>query len=144
MEAAPAHQAAGELEEHLVDVGEVLPADPQAFELMQPGQRAFHHPTLAAQPRAVGGGAPGDLRPDTPRPQHPTVAVEVVAAVGALGLGGIYVDANAVAPTTARALGGVVERAGGRFVDGDLIGGPVRPGGATRLYLSGPAGGHRA
>lgn len=30
--------------------------------------------------------------------------------------------------------------AGGRFVDGDLIGGPVRPGGATRLYPSGPAG----
>jgi 3-hydroxyisobutyrate dehydrogenase-like beta-hydroxyacid dehydrogenase len=61
-----------------------------------------------------------------------------------LGFAGIYVDANAVAPTTARELGAVVEQAGGRFVDGDLIGGPVRPGGATRLYLSGPAAGEVA
>lgn len=53
-------------------------------------------------------------------------------------------DANAVAPATARALSVVVERAGGRFVDGDLIGGPVRAGGATRLYLSGPAAGEVA
>ena len=29
-------------------------------------------------------------------------------------------------------------------MDGDLIGGPVRPGGATRLYLSGPAAGEVA
>jgi 3-hydroxyisobutyrate dehydrogenase-like beta-hydroxyacid dehydrogenase len=64
--------------------------------------------------------------------------------VAALGFGGIYVDANAVAPTTARALGAVVEQASGRFVDGDLIGGPVRPGGTTRLYLSGPAAGEVA
>jgi 3-hydroxyisobutyrate dehydrogenase-like beta-hydroxyacid dehydrogenase len=69
----------------------------------------------------------------------PHAAVEVAGTVAALGFEGIYVDANAVAPTTARALGAIVERAGGRFVDGDLIGGPVRPGGATRLYLSGPA-----
>ena len=34
--------------------------------------------------------------------------------------------------------------AGGRFVDGDLIGGPVRPGGATRLYLPGPDAGEVA
>jgi 3-hydroxyisobutyrate dehydrogenase-like beta-hydroxyacid dehydrogenase len=74
----------------------------------------------------------------------PHAAVEVAGRVTALGFGGIYVDANAVAPTTARALGAVVEQAGGRFVDGDLIGGPVRPGGATRLYLSGPAAGEVA
>jgi 3-hydroxyisobutyrate dehydrogenase-like beta-hydroxyacid dehydrogenase len=74
----------------------------------------------------------------------PHAAVEVASTVAALGFGGIFVDANAVAPTTARALGAVVERAGGRFVDGDLIGGPVRAGGATRLYLSGPAAGEVA
>jgi 3-hydroxyisobutyrate dehydrogenase-like beta-hydroxyacid dehydrogenase len=74
----------------------------------------------------------------------PDAAVEVAGAVAALGFGGLYVDANAVAPTTARALSVVVEQAGGRFVDGDLIGGPVRPGGATRLYLSGPAAGEVA
>jgi 3-hydroxyisobutyrate dehydrogenase-like beta-hydroxyacid dehydrogenase len=69
----------------------------------------------------------------------PHAAAQVAHTVAALGFGGIYLDANAVAPTTARALGAVVEQAGGRFVDGDLIGGPVRPGGATRLYVSGPA-----
>jgi 3-hydroxyisobutyrate dehydrogenase-like beta-hydroxyacid dehydrogenase len=74
----------------------------------------------------------------------PHAAAQVAGTVAALGFGEIYVDANAVAPTTARALAAVVERAGGRFVDGDLIGGPVRPGGATRLYLSGPAAGQVA
>jgi 3-hydroxyisobutyrate dehydrogenase-like beta-hydroxyacid dehydrogenase len=69
----------------------------------------------------------------------PHAAVQVAGTVAALGFGGIYLDANAVAPTTARALGVVVEQAAGRFVDGDLIGGPVRPGGVTRLYVSGPA-----
>lgn len=68
----------------------------------------------------------------------PHAAGEVAGTVAALGYGGLYVEANAVAPTTARALSAVVERAGGWFVDGDLIGGPVRPAGATRLYLSGP------
>jgi 3-hydroxyisobutyrate dehydrogenase-like beta-hydroxyacid dehydrogenase len=43
----------------------------------------------------------------------PHAAIQVAGAVAALGFGGIYVDANAVAPTTARALGVIVERAGG-------------------------------
>jgi 3-hydroxyisobutyrate dehydrogenase-like beta-hydroxyacid dehydrogenase len=42
-------------------------------------------------------------------------------------------------PITQPRLGAMVEQAGGQFVDGDLIGGPVRPGGTTRLYVSGPA-----
>jgi 3-hydroxyisobutyrate dehydrogenase-like beta-hydroxyacid dehydrogenase len=74
----------------------------------------------------------------------PHAAIQVARMVAASGFAGTYVDANAVAPTTARALSAVVERAGGRFVDGDLIGGPVRPGGATRLYLSGPDAGEVA
>lgn len=74
----------------------------------------------------------------------PHAAGEVARTVAAQGFGGVFVDANAVAPSTARELGAVVEQAGGRFVDGDLIGGPVRPGGATRLYLSGPAAGEVA
>jgi 3-hydroxyisobutyrate dehydrogenase-like beta-hydroxyacid dehydrogenase len=67
----------------------------------------------------------------------PHAALQVAHTVAASGFAGLYVDANAVAPATAGAIGAVV-RAGGRFVDGDLIGGPVRPGGGTRLYLSGP------
>jgi hypothetical protein len=42
---------------------------------------------------------------------------------------GIYVDANAVSPETARAVGSFVPR----FVDGGIVGGPPAP----RLYLSG-------
>jgi 3-hydroxyisobutyrate dehydrogenase-like beta-hydroxyacid dehydrogenase len=42
---------------------------------------------------------------------------------------GIYVDANAVSPATARDVGAAVRR----FVDGGIVGGPPAP----RLYLSG-------
>ena len=42
---------------------------------------------------------------------------------------GIFVDANAVAPQTARLVAAAVER----FVDGGIVGGPPAP----RLYLSG-------
>jgi 3-hydroxyisobutyrate dehydrogenase-like beta-hydroxyacid dehydrogenase len=45
------------------------------------------------------------------------------------GYDGIYVDANAIAPATARKVGSHFER----FVDGGIIGGPPEP----RLYLSG-------
>jgi hypothetical protein len=45
------------------------------------------------------------------------------------GYAGIYVDANAIAPATAREVGSHFDR----FVDGGIIGGPPEP----RLYLSG-------
>lgn len=63
-----------------------------------------------------------------------TMARDVAAA----GFDGIYVDANAVAPATARRIGDMVNGAGKmRFVDGGIIGQPPRPGGRTRLYLAG-------
>lgn len=68
----------------------------------------------------------------------PSAAVDVALSVAALGFGGLYVDANAVSPGTAGVIQEVIERGGARFVDGDLIGGPARPGSGTRLYLSGP------
>jgi len=55
----------------------------------------------------------------------PHAAREVAASVQPFR--GIYVDANAIAPETARSLGAP------RFVDGGIIGGPSAP----RLYLSG-------
>jgi 3-hydroxyisobutyrate dehydrogenase-like beta-hydroxyacid dehydrogenase len=54
------------------------------------------------------------------------------------GFGGIYVDANAIAPETTRHVGRIIEAAGGRFVDGGIIGGPPVKTGDTHLYLSGP------
>ena len=63
----------------------------------------------------------------------PSAAVAVAASVAAAGFDGIYVDVNAVAPATARAIGERFER----FVDGSIIGPPVHAAGSTRLYLSG-------
>src|ERR1700751_4498068 len=51
------------------------------------------------------------------------------------GFAGIYVDANAVSPDTARAIGTPLSP---RFVDGGIVGPPPREPGTTRLYLSGP------
>ena len=46
---------------------------------------------------------------------------------------GIYVDANAVSPATARTIASAVNR----YVDGGIIGPPPNRPGTTRLYLSG-------
>ena len=67
----------------------------------------------------------------------PAAAPDVAGEVAALGFGGVYVDANAVAPTTVRGIGTAVERAGARFVDGGIVGPPARQPGSTRLYLAG-------
>jgi 3-hydroxyisobutyrate dehydrogenase-like beta-hydroxyacid dehydrogenase len=69
----------------------------------------------------------------------PHAAVDVARRVAALGFRGVYVDANAVAPATAREIGRLVEAAGARFVDGGIIGPANRKPGAARLYLAGPA-----
>ncbi len=58
----------------------------------------------------------------------PHAAHEVAGSVA--GFEGIYVDANAIAPATARDILGAFVRG----VDGGIVGGPSSP----RLYLSGP------
>jgi 3-hydroxyisobutyrate dehydrogenase-like beta-hydroxyacid dehydrogenase len=62
----------------------------------------------------------------------PHAALDVVRSVPEFG--GLYVDANAISPTTARA----VAHAAVRCVDGGIVGPPPRVVGETRLYLSGP------
>jgi 3-hydroxyisobutyrate dehydrogenase-like beta-hydroxyacid dehydrogenase len=64
----------------------------------------------------------------------PDAALAVAASVMDAGFRGVYVDANAIAPATARML---AERVGERFVDGGIIGPPAERAGTTRLYLSG-------
>ena len=61
----------------------------------------------------------------------PHAAVEVARA--AEGFTGIYVDANAISPQTARAIAFHQSR----FVDGGIVGSPPHEPGSTRLYLSG-------
>jgi 3-hydroxyisobutyrate dehydrogenase-like beta-hydroxyacid dehydrogenase len=67
----------------------------------------------------------------------PHAVIDVANSVS--GFGGIFVDANAVSPATARAIATTVEGWGGRYVDGGIIGAPPRSPGMTRLYLSGPS-----
>jgi 3-hydroxyisobutyrate dehydrogenase-like beta-hydroxyacid dehydrogenase len=61
----------------------------------------------------------------------PHAALDVARSVP--GFTGIYVDANAIAPSTAQAVADTVAR----VVDGGIIGPPPRSSGTTRLYLSG-------
>jgi 3-hydroxyisobutyrate dehydrogenase-like beta-hydroxyacid dehydrogenase len=65
----------------------------------------------------------------------PEFALEVATAVARSGYSGTYVDANAIAPSTAAAVDAVVGGVGATFVDGGVIGGP----GAPRLFLWGAA-----
>jgi 3-hydroxyisobutyrate dehydrogenase-like beta-hydroxyacid dehydrogenase len=65
----------------------------------------------------------------------PHAALEVAAS--ASGLDGIFVDANAISPASARAVGARVEAAGAAYVDGGIVGPPPTAPGQTRLYLAG-------
>jgi 3-hydroxyisobutyrate dehydrogenase-like beta-hydroxyacid dehydrogenase len=71
----------------------------------------------------------------------PHAALEVAREVSAAGFGGLYVDANAVSPATAREVAGIVEAVGAGFVDGGIIGTPPVAPGFIRLYLSGARAG---
>ncbi len=65
----------------------------------------------------------------------PAAAMDTAVSLGAYS--GVYVDANAVSPSTARAIATAVERAGATFVDGGIVGSPPSRPGDVRLYLSG-------
>ena len=62
----------------------------------------------------------------------PHAALDVARSVA--GFYGVFVDANAIAPETART---VARALGGPCVDGGIVGPPPRAPGTTRLYLSG-------
>ena len=87
----------------------------------------------------------------------PHAALLTARAVAAAGFTGVYVDANAISPGTACDVRAAVEAAGGRYLDGGIVGSPPVPDhdgdrdaagagpGGTRLYLAGgPAGGEAA
>ncbi len=65
----------------------------------------------------------------------PHAALDTAWAVQ--GFAGLYVDANAVSPATAREVALMVEEGGATYVDGGIIGLPPVTPGHTRLYLSG-------
>ena len=64
----------------------------------------------------------------------PEYALDVGDSVLELGFSGLYCDANAIAPVTARHH---VRKFGNLYVDGGIVGPPAYRHGSTRLYLSG-------
>jgi hypothetical protein len=69
------------------------------------------------------------------------VARQVALALPGAGFGGVYADANAVSPATAREIAAIVEAGGASYVDGGIIGTPPVAPGFIRLYLSGARAG---
>lgn len=65
-------------------------------------------------------------------------AQEISDAIRAAGRHTLIVDCNAIAPDTVREIAGLVQQAGGRFLDGGIIGPPPRGKAKTNLYVSGP------
>jgi 3-hydroxyisobutyrate dehydrogenase-like beta-hydroxyacid dehydrogenase len=64
-------------------------------------------------------------------------AREAAAALRASGRHTLIVDCNAIAPDTVHEIAGLVDRAGGRFLDASIIGPPPRGTAKTNLYVSG-------
>jgi 3-hydroxyisobutyrate dehydrogenase-like beta-hydroxyacid dehydrogenase len=69
----------------------------------------------------------------------PHAALDMAWAVQ--GFSGIFVDANAIAPATAREIARMISDGGGSYVDGGIIGPPPVGPGSTRLYLAGTRAG---
>jgi len=53
----------------------------------------------------------------------------------------VYVDCNAISPSTVRSVGDVIQAAGSVFVDAGIVGPPPRKKGTTRFYASGKEAG---
>ena len=71
----------------------------------------------------------------------PAFAVEVAWRLGQamtdVGSQPVVIDANAISPARATEVANAIERSGGRYVDGGIVGGPPHPGRRTDLVLSG-------
>jgi 3-hydroxyisobutyrate dehydrogenase-like beta-hydroxyacid dehydrogenase len=99
-------------------------------------------PETAARARAAGLDDAGTVAEVADRADvvfsicPPHAALDVAWAVQ--GFGGLYVDANAISPATAREVALMVEEGGATYIDGGIIGSPPVAAGTTRLYLSGP------
>jgi len=65
----------------------------------------------------------------------PDAAIAQAQAVYATAFDGLYVDANAIAPNSAKEIAQIF--GAGAYVDGGIIGPPALSAGTTRLYLSG-------
>jgi 3-hydroxyisobutyrate dehydrogenase-like beta-hydroxyacid dehydrogenase len=69
----------------------------------------------------------------------PHGALELAREVAQCGFKGLFIDANAIAPATARMAAMDLQDAGATFVDGGIVGGPPTPARPGRIYFSGPS-----
>jgi len=67
-----------------------------------------------------------------------SVAQGIAGQIQSANPGLLYVDCNAIAPQTTLKIAEIIDGAGGRYVDGGIIGSPPERKGLTRVYLSGP------
>jgi 3-hydroxyisobutyrate dehydrogenase-like beta-hydroxyacid dehydrogenase len=65
-------------------------------------------------------------------------AREAAIALRDSGRHTLIVDCNAISPNTVHEIAGLIESAGGRFLDAGIIGPPPRGEAKTNLYVSGP------
>ena len=65
-------------------------------------------------------------------------AKEIAAAMRSTGKQPLFVDCNALAPQTMVEIESIIVGAGGRIIDGGIIGPPPRGDAKTRFYVSGP------
>ena len=79
-----------------------------------------------------------------PPERAPAVAADIAAAARRVDADPLVADLNAIAPTTARELATRLAGSGLEPVDGSISGGPPRPDGSTRVYLSGARAGELA
>lgn len=68
----------------------------------------------------------------------PAVAEDVAVLVAEHRFNGVYVEANAIAPSRYQDIQAALRQTGAEVIDGCLIGPPPRPGKAVHLYLAGP------
>jgi 3-hydroxyisobutyrate dehydrogenase-like beta-hydroxyacid dehydrogenase len=69
--------------------------------------------------------------------QAADVARNIADALRATEAATAFADCNAVSPQTAEIMNDIIARAGGRFIDGSIIGPPPGRGAPTRVYVSG-------
>ena len=66
------------------------------------------------------------------------VARQVAAVISETGKSLPFADCNPVAPAVALHMAAIIENAGGRYIDGGIIGSPPGRGEPPRFYASGP------
>ena len=108
--------------------------------------------TVAGRSRRTRGLAHGlELLPDldavlvqadlvcsvVPPGQAEAVAAALAESCRRLRVSPVLADLNAIAPSTAERIAGIVNQAGCVFLDGSISGGPPTPAGATTLFLAG-------